>query len=261
MPAMNYKTLATAMFECFDIPIMCQVDHLEPSDYPSELLRLWQELDDHVAVDCDGGVTLMYCETARVAQAVDVLLAILDMLIFTYRRSILPHSSSKTFNDGYSYLVGRLNQEVEDDAIHVLIAHSQIAIRGTGQLKQRLTKLARRAERVYIYASISNQLALRAYTACHFKPVWQNKGLVCMEYDFNVVDKVTKSISTVLQYEFSPSDLNQPSTKFPGWDSLNHMRIIAQIEHDLDLEFSFREIKDLQTVADLVYLCTLKLEC
>jgi acyl carrier protein len=39
-----------------------------------------------------------------------------------------------------------------------------------------------------------------------------------------------------------------------GWDSLNHMRIIAEVEKHFGLTFSFDDVRNLQNVGDLVQL-------
>ncbi|MDC0237176.1 acyl carrier protein [Gammaproteobacteria bacterium] len=44
----------------------------------------------------------------------------------------------------------------------------------------------------------------------------------------------------------------------PGWDSLGHMRIIAQLEEELDIEFEIEEIVDQDTVQKILDLVTAK---
>ena len=43
-----------------------------------------------------------------------------------------------------------------------------------------------------------------------------------------------------------------------GWDSLNHMRIIAAIEDHFGLSFSFDEVRALRDVGDLLSLVVYK---
>ena len=39
-----------------------------------------------------------------------------------------------------------------------------------------------------------------------------------------------------------------------GWDSLNHMRLIAEVESYFGLQFTFEDVRALQNVGDLVNL-------
>ena len=38
----------------------------------------------------------------------------------------------------------------------------------------------------------------------------------------------------------------------PGWDSLNHIRLLVTIERKLNVKFSVTEVADLKTVGDLM---------
>lgn len=70
---------------------------------------------------------------------------------------------------------------------------------------------------------------------------------------------IFKAISNVLGYSFDPQDLNLQATDFPGWDSLNHIRIIAEIETTFGITFIFSEIQALESVGDLVALTEKKI--
>ena len=43
-----------------------------------------------------------------------------------------------------------------------------------------------------------------------------------------------------------------------GWDSLNHMRLIAEAESHFRIQFSFEDVRSLQNVGDLVNLINRK---
>jgi acyl carrier protein len=44
-----------------------------------------------------------------------------------------------------------------------------------------------------------------------------------------------------------------------GWDSLTHPELLAAIEENLDIEFDFKELAGIKTIADLVNLTDFKL--
>ena len=46
-----------------------------------------------------------------------------------------------------------------------------------------------------------------------------------------------------------------------GWDSLNHMHLIAEVEAGFGIRFSFDEVRQLQNVGDLVFLIDKKRTC
>jgi acyl carrier protein len=43
-----------------------------------------------------------------------------------------------------------------------------------------------------------------------------------------------------------------------GWDSLNHMRLIAEVESHFGVQFSFEDVRGLQNVGDLIRLIDTK---
>jgi acyl carrier protein len=50
---------------------------------------------------------------------------------------------------------------------------------------------------------------------------------------------------------------DSPST-VDGWDSLTHPELITAIEEKLDIEFDFKELASIKTIADLVSLTETK---
>lgn len=43
-----------------------------------------------------------------------------------------------------------------------------------------------------------------------------------------------------------------------GWDSLTHPELITAIEEKLDIDFDFRELASIKTIADLVSITEIK---
>ena len=50
---------------------------------------------------------------------------------------------------------------------------------------------------------------------------------------------------------------DSPST-IDGWDSLTHPELITAIEEKLDIDFDFKELASIKTIADLVSLTETK---
>lgn len=44
-----------------------------------------------------------------------------------------------------------------------------------------------------------------------------------------------------------------------GWDSLNHMSLIGEIERDFNIEFEFFELMDFKNVGDLIKAISIKI--
>lgn len=59
-----------------------------------------------------------------------------------------------------------------------------------------------------------------------------------------------------LNYQLSP---NSSFEEVLGWDSLGHMRIIAGLEDEFDIEFEIEEIIDLNSIQKIFELVNSKL--
>jgi acyl carrier protein len=55
--------------------------------------------------------------------------------------------------------------------------------------------------------------------------------------------------------------MHTTATAVRGWDSLNHMHLIAEVETRFGVRFSFDEVRQLQNVGDLVTLIDKKRTC
>lgn len=71
-----------------------------------------------------------------------------------------------------------------------------------------------------------------------------------------LVKEVTEIVTKVLKH--SDFELKDETTaeEIKGWDSLSHMMIITEIEKHFNLKFSFMEVLNFNTMADL-FSCVL----
>jgi acyl carrier protein len=70
--------------------------------------------------------------------------------------------------------------------------------------------------------------------------------------------EIRNELNTLFQKVFRIKDLeinpDWSASNIDGWDSLNHMKLIAEIEAHFQLAFSYREVKGLTTISDLIQL-------
>jgi len=63
-------------------------------------------------------------------------------------------------------------------------------------------------------------------------------------------------IEKVLQSVFEDTTItineNTTANDIPAWDSLMHMIVISEIEEEFDLNFSFNEVSEFKTIADII---------
>jgi acyl carrier protein len=63
-------------------------------------------------------------------------------------------------------------------------------------------------------------------------------------------------IEKVLQNVFEDTTItineNTTANDIPAWDSLMHMIVISEIEEEFDLNFSFNEVSEFKTIADII---------
>ncbi len=73
-------------------------------------------------------------------------------------------------------------------------------------------------------------------------------------------EQVKQNVSAIVQdvLKHSDFDLTDDTTAgdIKGWDSLSHMVIITEIEKHFNVKFSFVEVINFNTMADL-YICIL----
>lgn len=74
------------------------------------------------------------------------------------------------------------------------------------------------------------------------------------------IEKIYDAFKSAL--DLSPNTELTPNSAFedvPGWDSLGHMRVIAELEELFDIEFEIEEIVDQNTVQKIFDLTSAKL--
>lgn len=74
---------------------------------------------------------------------------------------------------------------------------------------------------------------------------------------------ITAELKAVILKQLNLDDFNlQDDTiapQVPGWDSLNHINIIVEVEHKFGVKFKSRELLQLKCVGDLQKLVDSKL--
>lgn len=63
----------------------------------------------------------------------------------------------------------------------------------------------------------------------------------------SVFREVFKDKDLVLSEEMTANDIE-------GWDSITHMKLISDIESSFNLEFSYKEVRTLSCIKDLITL-------
>lgn len=68
--------------------------------------------------------------------------------------------------------------------------------------------------------------------------------------------EIIKRIEKVLQNVFEDTTIsineNTSANDIPAWDSLMHMIVISEIEEEFDLNFSFNEVSEFNTIGDII---------
>ena len=73
--------------------------------------------------------------------------------------------------------------------------------------------------------------------------------------DFNFIKNVFSSALNIGNYDLK---LESKFEEVPEWDSLGHMRIIQELEEQLNIEFDIDEIVDVDTVEKIMDLAKSK---
>ena len=63
-----------------------------------------------------------------------------------------------------------------------------------------------------------------------------------------------KIVSTILKRENISLSTDMTAPDVEGWDSLNHVQILFNIEEELGIQFPINEIQNLNSIGDLVRL-------
>ncbi len=72
-----------------------------------------------------------------------------------------------------------------------------------------------------------------------------------METKESILKQIELLLREILNKESLNISMSTTSKDIEGWDSLNHMIIIARIEKHFDIIFSFREVMKLNNIGDL----------
>ena len=75
--------------------------------------------------------------------------------------------------------------------------------------------------------------------------------------DFEFIKNVFHKALNINDYDLK---LNSKFEEVPEWDSLGHMRIIQELEEQLNIEFDINEIVDVDTVKKLINLAKSKIK-
>jgi len=72
------------------------------------------------------------------------------------------------------------------------------------------------------------------------------------------IEIITEIFSDLLQKPGLKLTLADSPDSVDGWDSLTHPEIIATIEEKLEIDFDFKELAGIKTIADLIHLTDMK---
>jgi acyl carrier protein len=75
------------------------------------------------------------------------------------------------------------------------------------------------------------------------------------------LEQLQELFRKVLGHQALVISISDTANDVVGWDSLNHMRLIAEVESHFGLQFSFEDVRGLQNVGDLVKLIETKSLC
>lgn len=73
------------------------------------------------------------------------------------------------------------------------------------------------------------------------------------------IETITEILATILKRPGLKLALTDSPNTVNGWDSLTHPELISEIEEKLDIDFDFKELASIKTIADLVSLVDSKL--
>jgi acyl carrier protein len=74
------------------------------------------------------------------------------------------------------------------------------------------------------------------------------------------IHTITEIFATLLKRPGLTLVMTDSPDTVDGWDSLTHPELITAIEEKLDIDFDFRELASIKTIADLVSLTEIKLK-
>lgn len=72
----------------------------------------------------------------------------------------------------------------------------------------------------------------------------------------DILNKVTKSFSTVLEHNNFTLTESTTADDVDGWESITHMMIINDIEKSFNIKFKLMDLMNMDSVGDLVKAIT-----
>lgn len=66
--------------------------------------------------------------------------------------------------------------------------------------------------------------------------------------------KIIEIIARILGVEIDEVEMDTAIGDLPGWDSLHHLQIIAEIQKEFDIKYSQEDLVELEDVSDLIAL-------
>lgn len=70
--------------------------------------------------------------------------------------------------------------------------------------------------------------------------------------DQEILEKVTKSFSTVLEHHNFTLTESTTADDVDGWESITHMMIINHIEKSFNIKFKLMDLMNMDSVGDLI---------
>jgi len=72
------------------------------------------------------------------------------------------------------------------------------------------------------------------------------------------IELITEIFAILLKRPALKLEMSASPDTVAGWDSLTHPELITAIEEKLNIDFDFKELASIRTIADLVSLIELK---
>lgn len=73
-----------------------------------------------------------------------------------------------------------------------------------------------------------------------------------------VLQEVENIFKTVFRDESISLDNTTSADDIDGWDSITHMSLLNEIEKHFSIDFTYKEVRNLQNIGDLINLITSK---
>lgn len=67
-----------------------------------------------------------------------------------------------------------------------------------------------------------------------------------------IIERIEKVLQNVFEDTTITINENTSANDIPAWDSLMHMIVISEIEEEFDLNFSFNEVSEFNTIGDII---------